>query len=264
MILSVNDVSFGYNSRHVLQDVTFDLPRGEILAVLGINGAGKSTLLKCINRILRPSGGSVLVEGTDVLTLKGDAVARRIGYVPQRFSEHQVTVFDAVLLGRKPHIKWAATEKDMRIVERLLTSMGLEEHALRPISTLSGGEAQKVIIARALAQEPKVLLLDEPTSSLDLRNQLEVMDLVSSFVRAAGVSAVVAIHDLNLALRFADRFLLLKDGSIHTTGPQQALTPEIIEAVYGVHSLMRIVEGFPVIIPVHCCRPVPAQEEVCE
>lgn len=262
MILKVNGVSFRYNSRLVLKEVTFELPRGEILAVLGINGAGKSTLLKCINSILRPSGGSVLVEGTDVLTLKGDAIARRIGYVPQRFAEHQVTVFDAVLLGRKPHIQWAATDKDMRIVERLLTSMQLQDKALRPISTLSGGEAQKVIIARSLAQEPKVLLLDEPTSSLDLRNQLEVMDLVADVVRTAGVSAVVAIHDLNLALRFADRFLLLKDGLIHTTGPREALTPEVIEAVYGVHSLMRIIEGFPVIIPVHCCRPVTGQEGV--
>lgn len=264
MILKVNEVSFRYNSHPVLKEVTFELPRGEILAVLGINGAGKSTLLKCINRILRPSGGSVLVDGADVLTLNGDAVARRIGYVPQRFGDHQVTVFDAVLLGRKPHIKWAATEKDMHIVERLLTSMGLEEHALRPISTLSGGEAQKVVIARALAQEPKVLLLDEPTSSLDLRNQLEVMDLVAGVVHSAGVSAVVAIHDLNLALRFADRFLLLKDGTIHTTGPREALTPEVIEAVYGVHSLMRTVEGFPVIIPVHCCRPAALEGGVCE
>jgi iron complex transport system ATP-binding protein len=248
----------------VLKEVTFELPRGEILAVLGINGAGKSTLLKCINGILPPSGGSVLVDGADVLTLSGDAVARRVGYVPQRFSEHQVTVFDAVLLGRKPHIKWTATEKDMLVVERLLKSMGLEKHALRPISTLSGGEAQKVIIARALAQEPRVLLLDEPTSSLDLRNQLEVMDLVSAVVRSAGVSVIVAIHDLNLALRFADRFLLLKDGSIHTTGPQEALTAEVIEQVYGVYSIMRIVEGFPVIIPVHCCRSATEGEGICE
>ena len=254
MILAVNEISFRYNSHPVLQEVTFELARGEILGVLGVNGAGKSTLLKCINKILRPSGGSVLVEGTDLLRLSGDAVARRIGYVPQRYGDDHVTVFDAVLLGRKPHIKWVATDRDMRVVERLLTSMGLEEYALRPISTLSGGEAQKVIIARALAQEPRVLLLDEPTSSLDLRNQLDVMDLVSTAVRTEGVSAVVAIHDLNLALRFANRFLILKDGAIHAMGPTEALNPEVIEEVYGVHSILRIVEGYPVIIPVHCCR----------
>jgi len=255
VILAVNEISFRYNSRPVLRDVTFELSSGQILGVLGVNGAGKSTLLKCINKILRPSIGSVLLDGVDLLKLRGDAVARRIGYVPQRYGEDRVTVFDAVLLGRKPHIKWAATEQDLRVVERLLKLMGLEKYAMRPISTLSGGEAQKVIIARALAQEPKVLLLDEPTSSLDLRNQLEVMNLVANVVRTEGVSAIVAIHDLNLALRFVDRFLILKDGSIHAMGLKEALTPEVIEDVYGVHSILRTVEGYPVIIPVHCCKP---------
>jgi len=262
MILSVNQISFRYNSRSVLRDVTFKLPSGQILGVLGVNGAGKSTLLKCINKVLRPIGGSVLLDGKDLLQLSGDAVARRIGYVPQRFSEEQVTVFDAVLLGRKPHIKWAAADRDLRVVEKLLKLMGLEEYALRPLSTLSGGEAQKVIIARALAQEPKVLLLDEPTSSLDLRNQLEVMNLVANVVRTEGVSAVVAIHDLNLALRFVDLFLILKDGLVHAMGLKEALTPEVIEDVYGVHSILRTVEGYPVIIPVHCCSPV-AKEGGC-
>jgi len=255
MILSVNRISFRYNSLPVLQDVTFELSAGQILGVLGINGAGKSTLLKCINKVLRPQGGSVLLDGKDLLRLTGDEVARRIGYVPQRYIDEQVTVFDAVLLGRKPHIKWAATDRDMVIVERLLKLMGVEKYALRPISTLSGGESQKVIIARALAQEPKVLLLDEPTSSLDLRNQLEVMNLVATVVKTENVSAVVAIHDLNLALRFADRFVILKDGAIYAGGLREDLTPEIIEEAYGVHSIVRVVDGYPIIIPVHCCRP---------
>jgi iron complex transport system ATP-binding protein len=255
MILSVDGISFRYNSHPVLQEVTFELPSGQILGVLGVNGAGKSTLLKCINKVLLPHSGSVLLDGTNLLRLSGDAVARRIGYVPQRYSEDQVTVFDAVLLGRKPHIKWAATDRDLRVVDGLLKLMGLEACALRSVSTLSGGEAQKVVIARALAQEPKVLLLDEPTSSLDLRNQLEVMNLITGVVRSEGVSAVIAIHDLNLALRFVDRFLILKNGSIHATGLKEALTPEVIEEVYGVHSILSTVEGYPVIIPVHCCRP---------
>lgn len=255
MILSVHKISFRYNSHPVFQDVTFELPSGRILGVLGVNGAGKSTLLKCINKVLRPYRGSVFLDGTDLLTLSRDAIARRISYVPQRYSEDHVTVFDAVLLGRKPHIKWAASDRDMRVVESLLTMMGLEEYALRPLSTLSGGEAQKVIIARALAQEPEVLLLDEPTSGLDLRNQLEVMNLIANVVRTQGMSAVVAIHDLNLALRFADLFLILKDGSIRAMGTKDALTPEVIEEVYGVHSILSMVEGYPVIVPVHCCRP---------
>jgi len=254
VILSVSELCFRYNSHPVLQGMTFDLPSGQILGVLGVNGAGKSTLLKCLNGILQPDRGSVLLDGTDLHRLGRDEIARRIGYVPQRYGENDVTVFDAVLLGRKPHIKWAATNRDMLVVERLLKVMDLDEHALRPISTLSGGEAQKVIIARALAQEPRVLLLDEPTSSLDLRNQLEVMNLVSRIVKTEGISAVVAIHDINLALRFADLFVLLKDGSIHAAGSREDLTPEVIEEVYGVHSIFRMVEGYPVIIPVRCCR----------
>jgi iron complex transport system ATP-binding protein len=254
MILSVDGLSVRYNSHPVLQDVTFEALSGQILGVLGVNGAGKSTLLKCLNKVLQPHSGSVLLDGTNLLQLSGDAVARRIGYVPQRYNTDQVTVFDAVLLGRKPHVKWAATERDLLVVERLLKLMGLEACALRSVSTLSGGEAQKVVIARALAQEPRVLLLDEPTSSLDLRNQLEVMNLVTSVVRSEGVSAVVAIHDLNLALRFVDRFLILKNGSIHATGLKDALTPEVIEEVYGVRSILSTVEGYPVIIPVHCCK----------
>ncbi|AFM24906.1 ABC transporter ATP-binding protein [Desulfomonile tiedjei] len=254
MILSVNDVSFRYNSHPVLQDVRFELSEGQILGVLGVNGAGKSTLLKCINKVLRPQCGSVLLEGKDLSALTGEAVARRIGYVPQRFSEDRITVFDMVLLGRKPHIKWAATERDMQVVERVLTLMKLGEHALRPVSTLSGGEAQKVVIARALAQEPKVLLLDEPTSSLDLKNQLDVMNLIADVVRTEGISVVMAIHDLNLTLRFADLFLILKKGSVHAMGTTDSMTPEVIEEVYGVHSILRMVEGYPVVIPVHCCR----------
>jgi len=254
VILSVSELQFRYNSHPVLQGMTFELPPGRILGVLGVNGAGKSTLLKCLTGILQPEGGSVLLDGTDLLQLRRDEIARRVGYVPQRYSENDVTVFDAVLLGRKPHITWAATNRDMLIVERLLRVMGLDEFALRPVSTLSGGEAQKVIIARALAQEPRVLLLDEPTSSLDLRNQLEVLNLVSRIVRTEGISAVVAIHDINLALRFADLFVLLKDGSIHAAGSKEDLTPEVIEEVYGVHSIFGMVEGYPVIIPVRCCR----------
>ncbi|MFH0821425.1 MAG: ABC transporter ATP-binding protein [Pseudomonadota bacterium] len=263
MILSVDRLSFRYNGKTILQDVTFDLPPGRILGVLGVNGAGKSTLLKCINKVLRPAGGSVLVDGTDLLRLSGAAAARLVGYVPQRFGEDIVTVFDAILLGRKPHIKWTASDRDFQVVERLIKLMGLEEYALRPLSTLSGGEAQKVVIARALAQEPKVLLLDEPTSSLDLRNQLEVMNIVTNVVKSEGVSAVVAIHDLNLALRFVDFFLILKDGSVHAVGLKEALTPQVIEDVYGVHSILETVEGYPVIIPLHCCKHA-TSEGVCE
>jgi iron complex transport system ATP-binding protein len=226
---------------------------GQILGVLGVNGAGKSTLLKCINRILRPQMGTVLLSETEILSLKRNAIAKRIGYVPQRYDQESLTIFDAVLLGRKPHMKWGPTSHDISVVENVLQVMGLAEHSLRPVKTLSGGQAQKVVIARALAQEPEVLLLDEPTSNLDVRNQLEVMGLVMEAVKHRGVCAMIAIHDLNLALRFADTVLFLKQGQVYAIENRESITPEVIQEVYGVTALIKEVAGHSVVVPLHCC-----------
>lgn len=255
MILSVQGVHFSYNSVSVLNDVSFQLDRGQILAVLGINGAGKSTLLKCLNRILRPEIGTVLLSETEILTLRRREIAKRIGYVPQRYDQESLTIFDAVLLGRKPHMKWGPTALDISVVENVLKMMGLNEHVLRPVKTLSGGQAQKVVIARALAQEPDVLLLDEPTSNLDVRNQLEVMGLIREAVKRGGVCAIIAIHDLNLALRFADIIVFLKNGRVYAIENRDSITPEIIQSVYGVTSVIQEVAGHSVVVPLHCCRP---------
>jgi iron complex transport system ATP-binding protein len=248
VILSVAGVQFSYPSRLVLQGVSFQLERGQILGVLGVNGAGKSTLLKCINKILRPAQGSVFLAGNDILQMKGTEVAKRLGYVPQKYGEELLTVFDTVLLGRKPHIKWAARERDYKVVEKILQLMHLEEFALRPVNELSGGETQKVMIARALAQEPDVMLLDEPLSNLDLKNQLDVMSLITRTVKGQGLSAILSIHDLNVALRFADFFLLLKNGRVHTFGDKSTITPEVIYEVYGVHVILKEVQGYTIMI----------------
>ncbi len=248
MILSVSNIRFGYNSHPVLDDVTFHLEKGQILCILGVNGAGKSTLLKCLNRILKVRRGTVFLNGEDIRCLRGDEIARGIGYVPQRYGDEPLTVYDAVLLGRKPHIRWAAGRRDMEIVEDILRLMHLEAFALRPVNQLSGGEAQKVMIARALVQEPEVLLLDEPLSNLDLKNQLEVMHLLGQAVRQRGLSAILSVHDLNLALRFADRFLFLKNGRVHSFTARDAISPEVIEDVYGVPVILRDVQGYPVMV----------------
>jgi len=251
MILSVAGVHFQYPSRPVLKGVSFELPEGQILGVLGINGAGKSTLLKCLNKILRPAEGKVLLDGEDLLKMSGNEVARALGYVPQKYGEERLTVYDTVLLGRKPYIRWAAAETDFQVVERALQVMHLEDYAMRPIHELSGGEMQKVIIARALAQEPKALLLDEPISSLDLKNQLEVMELICRVVEDQGLSAILAIHDINLALRFADRLLFLKDGKVYDFADRHSVTPRVIREVYGVEVILQEVHGYPVVIAVN-------------
>ncbi|MDI6866786.1 ABC transporter ATP-binding protein [Methanoculleus sp.] len=249
MILNVDGVAFNYRSAPVIQDIAFDLWPHQVLAILGPNGVGKTTLLKCMNAILRPKTGSVLIEGSEILKADRMAIARKVGYVPQRCEAGRMTVFDAVLLGRRPHIGWDVTEHDLRIVEAALRMFNLENLALRYIDEMSGGELQKVSIARALVQEPRLLLLDEPTSSLDLKNQIEILGIVRRVTREHNVAAVMTMHDLNMALRYADRYLLLKDGMIHAAGGPEVVTPETIEAVYGVPVTVERYNGYRLVVP---------------
>ena len=249
-MIEVKNLSFSYDkSAPVLREVSFALRDGECAAVLGNNGAGKSTLLKCIDRILRPQSGQVLIDGRDVFALTGNELARQLAYVAQNERASALSVFDTVLLGRRPYIRWEATDADRALVAGLLERLKLSKLSLRPLSQLSGGEAQKVLIARALAQEPKLLLLDEPTSSLDPRNQHEVMQLVRELTRERQICVLAVLHDLNLAIRYCDRFLLLKDASVYASGGAACLTPEAIEAVYRMH--VHIIEhrGIPVVVP---------------
>ena len=181
--------------------------------------------------------------------LTQNAIARRLGYVPQQHTQPQLTVYEAVLLGRRPHMGLTVGKDDYSVVEEVLARMGLSALALRPVSDLSGGEVQKVMIARALAQSPQTLLLDEPTSNLDLKNQMEVMGLIRTVVDAQELTAVMAIHDLNLAVRFADHFLFIKDHRVHGLVSRNDLDAGIIEEVYGVKVLMREVAGRWVVVP---------------
>ena len=249
MILNVQGIRFYYPGRPVLEEASFTVEKGEILAILGTNGTGKTTLLKCINRILTPAAGTVWLGDAPVHALSRNALAQKMGYVEQQRSGSRATVFNTVLLGRKPYIRWDVTQHDMAIAGQALETLGLADYALRHLDELSGGELQKVIIARALAQQPDILLLDEPTSSLDLRNQLEVLALIRQISRERGIAAVVAMHDLNLALRFADRFLLLKDKTIYAAGGAEVMTPENIEAVYAVPVTIAAHNGSRVVIP---------------
>lgn len=249
MNLTVSRLRFSYNHRPILSEISFCLPRGRILGVLGVNGAGKSTLLKCINRLLRPKGGLVTLGGKDVARMRGDEIARHFGYVPQRETGEPLTVFDTVLLGRRPHHKGAPTTRDLGRVEDILQRLSLGPMAHRPTDRLSGGEFQKVLLARALVQEPEVLLLDEPTSSLDLKGQVQVMKLVAEIAREREMAVVVSLHDLNLAYRFSDDLLLIRDGTVHTFSHKRAVTSRDIEEVYGVPVILREIDGQRIVIP---------------
>lgn len=235
-MLSVENLQFHYQGGpKVLKKINFSLGDGEFLAILGNNGAGKSTMLKCFNHIITPDAGEVLLNGENLLKMSAKEVARRIAFVAQNVPDTQMTVHDMVMLGRRPYMSWAFTERDHEIVHEAMDRLKVSEFRGRFLNRLSGGERQKVMLARALAQEPKLLLLDEPTSSLDLKNQYQVLQIVKDICHETGISAIVVIHDLNLALRFCDRFLLMQQGEVFRYGDAGILDREAIWKVYGVH-----------------------------
>ena len=233
-MLSVQQLSFRYGRKVILSAVSFQASPGEIVAILGPNGSGKSTLLRCLCGILKPKSGAVACDGSNLADFSAEKITRLVGYVPQRIETAPLSVFDAVLLGRKPYFTWFASPEDFHKVEEMLTRLKLDSFAMRSADKLSGGETQKVALARALVQEPRLLLLDEPTSALDLKNQVEFLSTLRSIVQERGLLAVLSLHDINIALRYADRFLLLREGHLLGDVRLDDLTPQLIERVYGL------------------------------
>lgn len=250
MFFEVADLRFSYKSCHVLDGVSFRVQADDVVSILGPNGVGKTTLIKCIDRVLKPDCGSVHIEGADLHQMNKKDIARNVGYVAQKSEISQTTVFDSVLLGRKPHFDWNVTDKDIRLAGRVLHLLGLDDLALKYIDEISGGEYQLVQIARVLVQQPKVILLDEPTSSLDLSNQHMIMHLIRNIVKKNHMAAIMIIHDLNLAIRHSDKFVMMKAGKVYAAGDHEIITPENIKAVYNIDAYVERVRGIPVVIPI--------------
>jgi iron complex transport system ATP-binding protein len=248
--ITIKDLSFNYNSSMILDDLDLVIDDSQVLGLVGPNGSGKTTLIKCIDRILKPKG-SILLDGADIKTMNRKEMAKRMGYVPQSSSTPLATsVFDTVLMGRRPHMSWRVSDADLDNVADVLELLKLDDLAMRDFDQLSGGQKQKVMIARALCQEPSVLLLDEPTSSLDMKHQLEVMETITSLVKEKNISAVMALHDLNLAAMFVDKLAILKDGRIYAAGePADLLNSKNIREVYGVEAIVLDNLDRPYIIP---------------
>ena len=250
--ISVRGVTFSYRSAPALKGVTLEVREGEVLSLVGPNGAGKSTLLKCINRVLKPKVGAVMIDGRDVNEYEGHELGRKLGYVPQAEHSHfPLTVFDAVLMGRRPYLRWwRPSKEDLEKVAEALRLVGMERMAMRYVNELSGGQRQAVVIARALAQDPEVLLLDEPTSNLDVKHQIMIMELVRRLACTKKVAVIMAVHDLNLAARYSDKMVMLKDGAVYAQGsPREVLTPENILAVYGVKADILVHNGRLLVVP---------------
>ncbi|WP_162524334.1 ABC transporter ATP-binding protein [Halobellus captivus] len=248
-VISFDGVSGGYNGVEVISDVSLDVHSGDIVGLLGPNGVGKSTLLKCAVGLLDPLAGEVAIGDRPVPVFDRDELARTVGYVPQHEpTNFPRTVFQTVLMGRKPHFGTRPSARDRNVVSTLLHRLSLDEFAMRDVNALSGGQRQKVILARALAQEPRALVLDEPTSDLDIRHEVEVLSLLQ---REApnGLAILHAMHDLTLAFRYSDRIVLLGEDGVRTQGPPEAISAAAISEVYGIDVSIHDVDGETLIVP---------------
>ncbi|MCS7281617.1 MAG: ABC transporter ATP-binding protein [Desulfobacterota bacterium] len=248
VLLKVDGIYCGYNEKLVLKGVSLEVKEGEIVGVIGPNGSGKTTFFRLLTKIITPKKGSVYFEGKDILTIPQKELAKKIAMVsqglPQDFS---MSVFDFVLLGRIPYrkgFKFFEEEVDLKIANESLELLGLSNLKDEPISKISGGERQLANIARALTQDPKVLLLDEPTAHLDIAHQIRVLTLLKKLNEKKKITEIVVFHDLNLASEFCERLILFSDGRIVRDGPPSfVLTPKNLEDVYKTSV---IVEESPV------------------
>lgn len=238
MTYDVHDLRFCYREKPVLEGLDFEVQSGEILGILGPNGCGKTTLLKHLNRNLVPGGGCVLLDGSDLLEMKKRDIAKKVAAVPQGNEiKFAFTVRDIVAMGRMPFQKELAgsSTQDEEIVDTALMRTGLQDFGGRYINEMSGGERQRVIIARALAQTPKILLMDEPTLHLDISTQFETLDLIYRLSQEDGLTVILVSHDLPMVVRYCDRIMLIHDHKILCCGtPEETLTPENMRLVFGV------------------------------
>ena len=236
MEIRTEDTTLSYGAARILKGISMETHTGEFVGIIGPNGSGKSTLLKCIYRVLKPDGGCIWLGDQELHEMKIRNSARKVAVVAQHnYYNFEFSVREVVMMGRAPHKKMLEKDgaKDFEIVDQALKTVGMYEFADRNFSTLSGGEQQRVILARALAQQTPCLILDEPTNHLDITHQLQLMELV----RGLNVTVLSAIHDLNIAAMYCDRLYILKDGEIVGSGtPEELLTPETIRRVYQVES----------------------------
>ena len=254
--LDVNDLTFTYNAKKgwapILKDVTLNIHGAQLVSILGPNGVGKSTFIHCLNKILEPTEGCVTINNHPVKEMPLKEMAKITGYVPYSANDSfPLTVTDTVLMGRHPHSKIGSLDEDLIIVEQTLKLIGIEDLADRLFNELSAGQHQKVMLARGLAQQPRILFLDEPTSNLDIKYQLEITRMLRRLSRERNMLVIMISHDINIAAKYSDNIMMLLDGGIYAVGkPEEVITEENIDTVYNVKAKVIQDAGRPHIIMV--------------
>ena len=254
-VLQSQKLSLGYGDKTIIKNIDLDIPEGKITTLIGANGCGKSTLLRSMARLLKPQSGSVLLDGKEVFTSSTKEIAKRLAILPQTpVAPEGMTVMQLVRQGRYPHQSWLKqwSEEDERCVKEALIATNMTEFAERTVDSLSGGQRQRAWIAMTLAQDTPVILLDEPTTYLDLSHQIEILDLLFELNRTSGRTVVMVLHDLNLACRYADNIVAVKDGEIYSHGaPEDVITAGLVKEVFRLES--QIVPcpmfGTPICVP---------------
>ena len=248
--IQAEDLGVSYGDNLVWEHINLDIEGPGLVSILGPNGVGKSTFMYTINKILEPTSGRVLLDGEDVMDLSFKDIAKKIAYVPQSSGEtFAMTVMDTVLMGRYPHSGYAVTQQDLEIAADCLQKMHMGDYAMRNFNELSAGQHQRVMIARGLAQEPELLMLDEPTSNLDIYHQIYTMRLLRDIAHEKNMTILIICHDLNIASRFSDRVIMFRKGTIYADGPsEEVLTEKTIYDVYNVKADIVPVDGRPYVI----------------
>ena len=249
-MLNVENLTFRYSkfARPVLNGASLQLKAGEIGILLGKNGSGKTTLFKNILGINKPGSGKILFEGEDLLKMSRKERARRIAYVPQDIRFGALTVFDSIMLGRISYFGMKSGDEDYKAVEKILMDMHLEGFAFRMVDELSGGERQKIAIARAMAQEPKLMVFDEPTGNLDIANEQLIIEEARKLAKEKNIAILSSLHDLNQALAFGDKFFFLKNGVVKYAGGREIITPEVVKDTFDVDVRIREIDGQTVVL----------------